>query len=45
MGDAFATIWRKEGMRGFFKGWTANTLKVATHAPTHPIPYSYGTKP
>ena len=28
MGDAFVTIWRKEGMRGFFKGWSANTLKV-----------------
>ena len=28
MGDAFATIWRNEGMKGFFKGWTANTLKV-----------------
>ena len=28
MGDAFATIWRKEGMGGFFKGWAANTLKV-----------------
>ena len=28
MGDAFATIWRKEGMGGFFKGWAANTLKA-----------------
>jgi len=26
--DAFAKIWRKEGMRGFYKGWAANTLKV-----------------
>ena len=28
MGDAIVTIARKEGYRGFFKGWTANTLKV-----------------
>jgi len=28
MGDAFRTIWAKEGMGGFFKGWAANTLKV-----------------
>ena len=28
MGDALATIWRNEGMKGFFKGWSANTLKV-----------------
>lgn len=28
MGDAFSTIFRKEGMGGFFKGWVANTLKV-----------------
>jgi solute carrier family 25 phosphate transporter 23/24/25/41 len=26
--DAFATIWRQEGMRGFYRGWAANTLKV-----------------
>lgn len=26
--DAFATIWRQEGMRGFYKGWAANTIKV-----------------
>ena len=26
--DAFATIWRKEGVRGFYRGWTANTIKV-----------------
>lgn len=26
--DAFATIWRQEGIRGFYRGWTANTLKV-----------------
>lgn len=26
--DAFATIWRKEGARGFYRGWAANTLKV-----------------
>ena len=28
IGDAFVTIWRNEGMKGFFKGWSANTLKV-----------------
>ena len=28
MGDAFVTIFKKEGMKGFFRGWTANTLKV-----------------
>lgn len=26
--DAFATIWRVEGLRGFYRGWAANTLKV-----------------
>jgi solute carrier family 25 (mitochondrial phosphate transporter), member 23/24/25/41 len=26
--DAFATIWRKEGMVGFYRGWSANTIKV-----------------
>lgn len=29
MGDALATIARTEGPRGFYKGWVANTLKVA----------------
>lgn len=28
MADAVVTIARKEGYRGFFKGWAANTLKV-----------------
>ena len=28
MGDALMTIARKEGMKGFFRGWAANTLKV-----------------
>ncbi|CAD7705013.1 unnamed protein product [Ostreobium quekettii] len=26
--NAFVTIWQKEGMRGFYRGWSANTLKV-----------------
>jgi solute carrier family 25 phosphate transporter 23/24/25/41 len=26
--DALATIWRTEGVRGFYRGWAANTLKV-----------------
>ncbi|KAK9829011.1 hypothetical protein WJX72_003396 [[Myrmecia] bisecta] len=26
--DAFVTIWHKEGYRGFYRGWAANTLKV-----------------
>uniref|UniRef100_A0A061SE49 Solute carrier family 25 (Mitochondrial phosphate transporter), member 23/24/25/41 n=1 Tax=Tetraselmis sp. GSL018 TaxID=582737 RepID=A0A061SE49_9CHLO len=26
--DALTTIWRKEGLRGFYNGWAANTLKV-----------------
>lgn len=26
--DAFATIWRTEGVRGFYRGWAANSLKV-----------------
>ena len=26
--DAFATIWRSEGLRGFYRGWAANSLKV-----------------
>jgi solute carrier family 25 phosphate transporter 23/24/25/41 len=26
--DALATIWRTEGMRGFYRGWSANTIKV-----------------
>ena len=26
--DAFVTIWRKEGVTGFYRGWAANTIKV-----------------
>jgi solute carrier family 25 phosphate transporter 23/24/25/41 len=26
--DALATIARTEGMRGFYRGWAANTIKV-----------------
>lgn len=26
--DALATIWKTEGLRGFYRGWAANTLKV-----------------
>jgi solute carrier family 25 phosphate transporter 23/24/25/41 len=26
--DAFRTIWRVEGARGFYRGWAANTIKV-----------------
>lgn len=26
--DALATIWAKEGLSGFYRGWLANTLKV-----------------
>ena len=26
--DAFATIWRTEGARGFYRGYAANTIKV-----------------
>lgn len=26
--DAFGTIWKQEGMRGFYRGWVANTIKV-----------------
>ena len=26
--NAFATIWRTEGPRGFYRGWAANSLKV-----------------
>lgn len=26
--DAFARIWASEGLRGFYKGWAANTIKV-----------------
>jgi solute carrier family 25 phosphate transporter 23/24/25/41 len=26
--DALKTIWRREGYRGFYRGWAANTLKV-----------------
>ena len=26
--DAMKTIWSTEGMRGFYRGWAANTLKV-----------------
>lgn len=26
--DAFATIWRTEGVTGFYRGWAANTIKV-----------------
>lgn len=27
--DALQTMWRTEGVRGFYRGWVANTLKVA----------------
>ena len=26
--DALKTIWSREGYRGFYRGWAANTLKV-----------------
>ena len=26
--DAFVTIFRQEGLRGFYRGWAANTIKV-----------------
>ncbi|KAG2502088.1 hypothetical protein HYH03_000580 [Edaphochlamys debaryana] len=26
--DAFRTIWAKEGVRGFYRGWVANSVKV-----------------
>lgn len=26
--DAFGTIWRAEGLAGFYRGWAANTIKV-----------------
>lgn len=26
--DALRTIWAKEGLKGFYRGWLANTLKV-----------------
>jgi solute carrier family 25 phosphate transporter 23/24/25/41 len=26
--NAFATIYRTEGLRGFYRGWAANTVKV-----------------
>lgn len=26
--NAFATIWRTEGLGGFYRGWAANSLKV-----------------
>jgi solute carrier family 25 phosphate transporter 23/24/25/41 len=26
--DAFVTIWRSEGITGFYRGWVANTIKV-----------------
>ncbi|PNH02235.1 putative envelope ADP,ATP carrier protein, chloroplastic [Tetrabaena socialis] len=26
--DAFRTIWAKEGFKGFYRGWVANTVKV-----------------
>jgi hypothetical protein len=26
--DALSTIWAKEGLTGFYRGWLANTLKV-----------------
>jgi solute carrier family 25 phosphate transporter 23/24/25/41 len=25
---AFRSIWTQEGLRGFYRGWTANTIKV-----------------
>lgn len=26
--DAFRTIWAREGWRGFYRGWVANSAKV-----------------
>ena len=26
--DAFGTIWRTEGVKGFYRGWVANSIKA-----------------
>ncbi|KAK9832837.1 hypothetical protein WJX81_005482 [Elliptochloris bilobata] len=37
--DAFRTIWRTEGMSGFYQGWLANTLKVAPQSSIRFVAY------
>lgn len=39
--DAFATIWRQEGLRGFYRGWAANTIKVVPQNSIRFVAYEF----
>ena len=41
MGDALGKIYATEGVRGFFNGWTANTLKVAPMSAIRFVTYEW----
>mmetsp|Transcript_24008 Transcript_24008/g.66718 ORF Transcript_24008/g.66718 Transcript_24008/m.66718 type:complete len:302 (+) Transcript_24008:196-1101(+) len=38
---ALSTIWKTEGMRGFYKGWAANTLKVVPQNAIRFVTYEF----
>lgn len=38
---AFTTIWTQEGLRGFYRGWLANTLKVAPQNSIRFVSYEF----
>mmetsp|Transcript_13361 Transcript_13361/g.37495 ORF Transcript_13361/g.37495 Transcript_13361/m.37495 type:complete len:300 (-) Transcript_13361:892-1791(-) len=40
--DAFRTIWRSEGYRGFYRGWAANILKVIPQNSIRFVAYEVG---
>ena len=40
-GDAFVTIWKKEGMVGFYRGWVANTIKVVPQNAIRFVTYEF----
>ena len=37
--DAFATIWRTEGVRGLCRGWAAKSFKVIPQNAIRFVPY------
>lgn len=39
--DALIQIFKKEGVRGFFRGWAANTLKVVPQNSIRFVTYEF----
>lgn len=39
--DALVTIWQKEGYRGYYNGWAANTLKVVPQSAIRFVAYEF----